>query len=114
VGATYNLNEAGQGVLDANGHLAVFVAPGSYERWNITRVAVITDDPATATVIPRCDLYLDSVGPSNFVGGTWSGNNDASDEDLVLERNQRLYAVWTGGTAGRNATVSVFGTRESY
>lgn len=110
----YNLNEGKDVVLSASGAGTVQLAPGSYERWHITRIGVFTNDAATATVVPRCDVYLTSVGSVNWVGGTLSGNLDASDEDLWLEKNQPIIAVFSGGNAGSTATLSVFGTRENY
>ena len=114
-GTTYNLNEASSPVtLDGNGNAQSFVSPNGTEKWNITRYAVLTTQDPAATTIPICKLYLDSIADANFIDGTYTGNQDAGDGDITLEKNQKLVAQWTGGIPGSVATLSVFGMRELY
>lgn len=114
MGATYNLNEFAEATLNASGAATVFVAPGSYEKWTITRIAVTTTDPITSQNVPEANIFLDSPGAANFLEGTYSGNKDSSDTNIVLERNQRLYCQWSGGNSGSVATFSIFGERTTY
>lgn len=114
-GTTFNLNESSQPVtLDSDGNATAFVAPNGTEKWNVNRYGVLTNQDPVATTIPICKLYMDSVADANFIDGTYTGNQDAGDGNIILEKNQKLYAVWTGGIPGSIATLSVFGTRELY
>lgn len=107
---TYNLNESSSDTFDGTGMAAVAFAPPSLEYWEITSLAVQTDDPSTATVIPMARITLDGV----FKEGTYSGNLDASDTPYRIEKGQQFVCTWTGGTPGRTATFSLNGTRSTY
>lgn len=114
MGQSYSLNAAASVTLDAAGTGTCWVSPEPYERWHITRVAVLTNDAPSATTVPVCKVYLGGADPSNFLDGTFSGSADSTDEDVWLEKGQQLTAVWSGGISGSVATLSVFGTRENY
>lgn len=115
MGATYNLNESAQVTLDSSGDGETFLQPTGIERWHVTRIAVVTNQAASVTTIPTCGVYLDSVADQNLYDKTFTGSQDSTDADLILEKNQRLYARWEDGpTTGVVATLSVFGKREIY
>lgn len=110
------LKEPVSGTFTAAGSLTLSFAVPSFEVWAVEAVGVFTSDPLTATTIPVADLYMDAVAPTSWIGGTYSGNRDVYDtgaRPLTLERNQRLYCVWTGGTAGNTGTLVVRGRRFS-
>jgi hypothetical protein len=110
--ATYNLNTSAQATLNASGIGQCQVQPPGQERWHVTRIAVITNQDPSLTTIPICSIYTDSVADGNLFDATFTGSQDSTDADLILERNQPLIARWTGGISGTNGTMSVFGTRE--
>lgn len=108
--STYNLNETRSAQFDASGSAVVTFSPPSLEYWELTSMAVQTNDPSTSTVIPIARITLDGV----FKEGTYSGNLDASDTHYRIEKGQQFVCTWTGGTSGRTATFSLNGTRSTY
>lgn len=113
-GQTYPLNGAASVTLSASGGGTCFVAPSGSESWHVNRAAVVTNQGTSSPPFPVCAIYVDSAADANVLDKTYSGHLDATDLDLHLEKGQRLVAVWTGGTAGTVATLSVFGTRRLY
>jgi hypothetical protein len=107
---TYNLNESQSATFQADGTAVVTFSPPSLEYWDITSMAVRTDDPVDSTVIPIAEVTLDGVAKE----GTYSGNFDTSDTPYHIEKGQRLVCTWQGGTAGRTATFTLNGTRSNY
>lgn len=92
--------------LDASGAGTVDILVPTLQTWQVFRVAV----QVTSNVLePTARVYVDSLGPGNFLAGTYSGSNDSSDENLTLMPGQHLLCQWTGGDAGAVATLSVFG-----
>jgi hypothetical protein len=108
--STYNLNVGQSAVFQTDGTATVTLSPPSLEYWELTSLAVQTTDPSTGTVFPEARIYLDGF----FKEGTYSGNLDASDTPYRIEKGQRFVCTWTGGTAGRTATLTVNGTRTLY
>lgn len=85
-----------------------------YEKWTINRIQVFTtNDPSTTEVRSKCRVYRDFVGPSGFVDGTQSGDQNSSEaNDIVLTTFQKLIFIWqaTDTTfAGLTATAVVQG-----
>lgn len=113
-GEQYNLNESNRVTLNASGSGSCFVAPPGTERWHITRIAVVTNQSASATTIPTCGVYLDSISDENLYDKTYTGSQDSTDADIWLEKGQQLHAQWLTGVAATTATLSVFGMRELY
>jgi hypothetical protein len=105
----FPLTASASGKFAADGTLTVKVTPPQFELWEINLSGTFTDDPADATVIPEADLYQGVVAPTAWRGGTYSGNKDQSTAHIFLQRNEPLYCVWTGGTAGRTGTLAVSG-----
>lgn len=109
--STFNLNAASTpAVFQADGTAAAFLSPPSIEYWDITSLGVQTNDPVNSAVIPLATISLDGI----YKEATYSGNLDASDTPYHLEKGQRLVCIWTGGTPGRTATLTVNGTRTLY
>lgn len=114
MGAEYNLNEFAQTTLNASGNGSCFLAPGSIERWHITRIAVVTNQSATLTTIPTCGVYLDSIADANVYDITYTGSQDSTDADIWLEKGQQIHAQWLSGISGTIGTISIFGKRVLY
>jgi hypothetical protein len=93
--------------FDASGAATVTLGPRrSRQTWYVTNAAV----SSTSSASTKCRLYLGSASPSNLLGGTYSGNQDSTDLPRVrVGRGQVLTAVWSGGTTGAKATLSVYG-----
>ena len=77
--------------------------------WTVSLLAVAT---STNKQIPQCYVYLGSVSPTTFLGGTANGARDQMDPGVVLQQSQRLIAVWANGDAGAIATMSLYGTEQ--
>lgn len=100
------LDEGAGGTLNAAGRAVVTIGPRTpSSRWRTSNVAVST----TSTVDTECRLYLGAEAPQNLLGGTFSGNRDQIGAAVTLYPGSVLTAVWTGGTPGATATVSVYG-----
>lgn len=91
--------------LDSSGNGTVTLAiPGAL---TFTRTTISTNQAATATPIPRCDLYRNAVTTGTFLEGTYSGNLDVSDSAHDFDPGEQLLVVWTGGVAGTIASVTL-------
>ncbi len=87
------------------------------ENWLVQRVTVSTNSSAETTA----RIYRNFVGSEQFIDGTYSGNQDVSDEmDILLRTGETLVIEWTGGAtpigtpAGTlpRATVRLEGERQ--
>lgn len=98
-------------VLDGTGGGIVTFGPQTPGvSYTITSVATITSSTVNT---PTFLLYQGPVGQQNFIGGTYDGNTDSSDVNVQLFNGQVMTGVWTGGDAGAQATMSVFGNKTS-
>lgn len=111
---TYTLQQFASVTLGVSGAGSAFLQPNAGERWHISRVAVKTNQASTVTTIPTAFVYLGDATDGNFFDGTYTGSQDASDCDLTIEQGARLTCVWAGGVAGSVATLTAWGTRETY
>lgn len=102
------LNTYGSTTLSAAGAGTVALVPSRLETWQVTRIAVSSTSSASE---PEADVYVGTMSPANFLGGTYSGSKDQSDEDVTIPPGTPLICVWTGGDPGAEATLSIFGTR---
>jgi hypothetical protein len=59
--------------------------------------------------IPRVQLYLNEVDPTNSLGLGPDGSFGSFVGEHTLSRGSKLIAVWTGGQAGDLATMTVNG-----
>lgn len=96
----------GQTILDSNGYGSTNVVPqGGELTVTLTSVSVSSN-----TLEPVAKIYLNVIGDSGFVEGTFSGSSDASDSSYIVSQGETLTAVWTGGDVGAIATFRVTGT----
>lgn len=106
------LNLSADVVLDASGNGRLELGPDSGPPyWNVTKYVVSTDRPGQAPV-PQCSVYLDSEDKNGLQDSTYDGSKDATECDIDMQRGQHLIAVWTGGQAGDEASLSVTGWKD--
>lgn len=106
---TSQLNEASQTTFNASGDGTASLGPNGYETWNVSTIAVFVN---SNTAEPTARIYLGSVSPQNFIGGTYTGSTDSSDQSVTVLPNQNIICVWTGGDPGAQGTLSLYGTKE--
>lgn len=98
---------SGTAVFDASGKAVVRLGPTVYgSRWKVDLMSVST----TSTLQTTCNVYRDSESAAASLDNTRTGNLDTSNTDIDLTAGQVILFVWTGGTPGALATVSVSGT----
>ena len=108
---TANLTQGVSGLLDATGALQLSIGPDAGPaNWRVTSVIVQTNRPYQAP-IPRVQLYLDTVDPTNSLGLGPDGSFGTFVGDQTLSRGSHIIAVWSGGQAGDRATVTVNGEK---
>ena len=105
---TTQLNTGGSATVPASGTRTVTIGPNGIETWQISTIAVTA---SSATSEPTAKVYVDSVDPIHFIGGTFTGSNDSSDQSVVLLQGQKLICVWTLADVGATVTLSVYGTK---
>jgi hypothetical protein len=107
------LNTSGSVTLDPSGAGTVELGPQAAETWQLSS-AGITVPAASLSQPPTCQVYIgSSPTPGNFVDGTYTGqlNNTGKVAGAVIFPGQAIFAVFSGGTAGTIATLSIYGTR---
>jgi hypothetical protein len=106
------LNTSGSVTLNAAGAGTVQLGPQAAETWQLASAGVFVS--GTFPPFPVALIYAGSaVSAGNFVDGTYTGNNNNTGKvaGAVIFPGQAVFAVWTGGTAGAIATLSIYGTR---
>lgn len=79
--------------------------------WEPSTVAVLVQ-PASTTVVSSFLLYNGPAQPGNFIGGTYTGDNNSTDVAVPpMFAGAVLTGVWTGGNPGALATMTVTGTQ---
>lgn len=79
--------------------------------WTIDTVIWKTNRPGVAP-IPRIELFIDDASnPANFQMVDYDGSYGTAAGRCVLAHQQKLFAVWTGGTAGDIAQFTVTGEK---
>lgn len=113
--ATLPLNETVSVALDGSGAGTARLAPASSnETWLPTLASVKC---SSATNEAQCLIYVGAkVSDDSFVDGTFSGSSgDATDKvtgyQIGRTRDPYIFAVWSGGDAGAQATLVVTGTK---
>jgi hypothetical protein len=96
------LNGPGKGTVSAGPSM-----PGV--EWYPSTVAV-TVSPVSTTTISQFALYNGAAGAANFLGGTYTGDQNSDDISVVLYPGMVLTGVWTLGNPGAVATMVITGT----
>jgi hypothetical protein len=102
------LDESASGVFDTVGTAVVQIGPSRRQVWHTSNVAVVTDSALSTAA----RVYRGSVAPGNYLAGTHSGNGDNAPLEVTLTPGALLTVVWSGGTPGARATVSLYGSME--
>jgi hypothetical protein len=79
--------------------------------WDVDTVLYKTSRPGVAP-IPRIELFLDDAGSfaqAQFL--SYDGSFGNAGGQCRVGRGQLLVAVWTGGTAGDTAFLTLTGTK---
>lgn len=105
--STIPLNQSAQAVFGANGIARVTVGPSRFdERWHIWLTNIVT----TSTAITAFKLYRQRETASSIIDQSlYNGNGDVSDSEITLVAGEPLVGVWTGGTPGAVATLTLVG-----
>lgn len=102
------LDTSMEAVFNASGVAQAELGPGIYGVvWTITRLVTYTTSTSDTTLL----LYRNSESKGNLVNSTQAGNLDTdTDPKLMLRGHEKLIAVWSNGTVGAKATLSIEGT----
>lgn len=112
--STVPLNSNGFVILDASGNGTVKLGPASArEVWNPQSVHVQVAGPVTNEA--SCYIYVgDSPTQGNFRDASQSGSTGDSSDRVsadTIKCGQYIWAVWSGGDVGRQATLLITGSR---
>lgn len=110
------LQESGSVTLDGSGNGTVRLRPVSSREYWLPSLASV--GCSTNVNEAQCKIYIGpSATPQYFVDQTVDGSSGDSTDRVsgyVIARHQQPYiwAVWSGGDAGAQATMVVSGTKE--
>jgi hypothetical protein len=105
------LQVSGSVVLDGTGGGQVQLGPQiAGTSWQPAAAGVVVA-PVSSTVVSLFKLYNGAAQPQNFIGGSYTGDNNSAGLALTLYPGQVLTGVWTGGNPGAVATLTLNGTQ---
>lgn len=108
---TTQLTSGKSATVAANGTATVTIGPNGVETWDVSTIGV---QVSTNTLEPIAKVYLNTISPTTFIGGTYTGSNDSSDQSVTLLQGQTLICQWTTADVGATATLSLYGTKNTY
>lgn len=96
--------------FDSVGRARLEIGPSrARQDWQLARVT--TQTTSVGRTQPTLMLYKNAETTSALLGGTYTANNNTDDAFNVDIRSQeKLIAVWTGGTPESAAVLTVLGT----
>lgn len=102
--------------LDGSGNGTVKIGPAtSREIWYPANVHVVANT-GQVTKEASCIIYVgQTVNPNGFRDGTLSGSTGDSTDRVnadQIKAGEYIYAVWSGGDAGVQATMVVTGEKD--
>jgi hypothetical protein len=111
---TVALAESAYVTLDSSGAGTVRLGPRAHgQTWHPRIASVAT---STAIKSPTCKLYIGgrTLNSSILLDGTYTGEQNATDAitGSELRLGTYVWAVWSGGDAGAQATLTLTGTQE--
>lgn len=108
----WTLQETRSVTLDASGNGTIFLSPGTArERWLITLINVSCTQ-TTASIVPQMLMFRSSPVAVNRLGGTYNAVGDTNSSDqILLNMNEPIYFVFSGGELGDVATIRIEGSR---
>lgn len=124
--ASFPLNENVQVALNGSGNGTARISPGqpaspgsgvgagrnSGLTWDLSGIAVsVATNVAEAQAQAYVSYGVQSAGPADLQGQTQEGSTgDTCTVTATLRPGDWVTVVWTGGDAGKVATMRVFGT----
>lgn len=104
------LATSAQAVFTAAGVATATLAPTVFgSSWNVERIIIST----TSALASKFTVYKNVISPAGQLDSTDSGNGDTDETSIDLQTLDTLYFVWSGGTPGARATVSIYGTMDT-
>lgn len=105
------LNESQPVTLDGAGNGTARLSPAFGQTWHPATTSV---KASSAVAEAQCRIYNGTdTTDANFVDGTRSGSTgDSTDHLRECRAPNSIWAVWTGGDPGAQATLKVYGTKE--
>ena len=98
-------------VLDGSGNGSVQLGPQiAGTSWQPAAAGVLVA-PVSSAVVSQFKLYLGQPQPQNFLGGSYTGDNNSAGLSVTLYPGQVITGVWTGGNPGATATLTLSGTQ---
>jgi hypothetical protein len=98
-------------VLDGSGNGTVQAGPQvAGVSWQPAAAGVLVS-PVSTTVVSLFKLYLGQAQPQNFLGGSYTGDNNSAGLAVTLYPGQVITGTWTGGNPGATATLTLSGTQ---
>lgn len=109
----WKLDERTQATLNAQGGATMMLSPGgAREKWVVNFQTVSTANvPTNSTNVPQMIVYRQAAIPGNQLGGTFSALLDSNTDTFVLNMNEGLVFVVSGGDSGSIVTVHIEGIR---
>lgn len=102
VSRTVQFDSSGEGTITGIGPTL------SYESWNIKRLTTQSDSTKQCYLF----VYLRAIRPENFIGGTYSANNDTNQIELHLVAGEYLTFHYTQATPNAHGTIVIAGTHD--
>jgi len=68
--------------------------------------------PVSTSVVSQFQLFNGAPQATNFIGGTYTGDNNSAVVGIPLELGMVLTGVWSGGNPGATATMTVSGMQQ--
>lgn len=106
------LSESQPVTLNGSGNGTAKLAPAFGETWSPSTVSV---KASSSIKEAQCRIYLGTdTSDANFVDGTLSGSTGDSTDRVTgpVRLPNCIFAVWTGGDAGAQATLAVLGSKD--
>jgi len=99
-------------VLDGSGNGQVQLGPQlAGTSWTPENGGVVVT-PVSLTVVSSVKLYNGAPQDQNFIGGSYTGDNNAFSVSVPdMFPGAVLTAVWKGGNPGARATLTITGTQ---
>jgi hypothetical protein len=109
------LDRSGSVVLNAAGAGTVQVGPvPAGQEWELQRMTVFCT--GSNNPMPVCKVYDGVAGnEANLIDATYTGGQDVSDfgTPYLLQQQESLFFVWSGGVPGAMATARLIGVQRS-
>lgn len=113
---TASLTASATVTLDGNGNGTAEVGPAvPGEVWFPGSTGITCTGAIPVTGTPTVFIYAgDGVSPATFIDSTYNVTSAASSliTGKTIYPGQQVFAVWSGGPPGQQATLAVKGTRQ--